>query len=116
MLLHEARVLVLVHLEPALARELACQLDREAVRRLQRERVVPADPVVGGGLFEVRHPALERLGETLLLGGEDVVDLAAVLDELGIRARHLLDHGIREPRQERRLACRCAGRAARRGG
>ena len=100
---HQPRVLLLVDLEPALARELVRQLDREAVGGLQRERVVAADPPVRRGFLEQRHAALERLREALLLGGEDVVDLAAMLDELGVRVAHLLDHGVGQSGEKRRL-------------
>ena len=65
-----------------------------------------SSPVISpprGGFLEELHAALERLAEALLLRGEDAVDLLAVLDELRIRAAHLLDHGVGEPGQERRL-------------
>ena len=73
--------------EPALARELERQLDREAVRRLERERVLAADRAAGGRVLEQLHPALERLGEALLLGCEDAADLVAVLGQLRVRRR-----------------------------
>ena len=76
MLLHQARVLLVVHPEAALARELLRQLDREAERRLQREGVLARDLAAGRGLLEDLHPALERLGEALLLGREHLPDLA----------------------------------------
>ncbi len=103
MLLHQPRVLLVVHAEAALARELLRQLDREAVRRLQVERVVAGDLALRRRLLEDRHAALERLAEALLLGGEHAVDLVAVLDELRIRRAHLLDHDVGEAGQERRL-------------
>ena len=101
--LHEPRVLLVVHAEAALARELLRQLDREAVRRLQVERVVAGDLALRRRLLEDRHAALERLAEALLLGGERAEDLVAVLDELGVRLAHLLDHDTGEAGQERRL-------------
>src|SRR5204862_185265 len=73
--LHQARVLLVVHAEAALARELLRQLDREAVRRLEIERVVAGDLALRRGLLEDRHAALERLAEALLLGGERAEDL-----------------------------------------
>ncbi len=54
-------------------------------------------------LLEESHAAFQRLREALLLGAEHAHDLVAVLAELGIRRRHLVDDGAREPRQERRL-------------
>ena len=101
---------------PALARELDGELDREAVGRLERERVLARDRAARGRLLEELHPALERLGEALLLGGEDAPDLVAVLGELRVRVAHLLDHRRRQAGDERRLASRSAGRAGSRGG
>ena len=101
--LHQPRVLLVVDAEAALARELHRQLDRKAVRRCERERVVAGDLPARRRLVEQLHAALERLAEPLLLGGEHLPDLAAVLDELRIRLPHLLDHRVREPREERRL-------------
>ena len=101
--LHEPVVLLLVHGEPALARELLGQLDRESVRRLQLEGVVPGDLSLGRGLLEDRHPVLQGHPEALLLGGEHAPDLLPVLDELRIRVSHLLDHDLGEAGQERRL-------------
>src|ERR1700747_760367 len=66
-LLHQPRVLLAVHAETALARELLGQLDREAIRRLQRERVLAGDRAPCRRLVEELHAALERLGEPLLL-------------------------------------------------
>ena len=98
MLLHEARVLLVVHSEAAFPRQLLRQLDGEAVRRLEVEGVVPGDLSLGRGFLEDRHPAFERLAEALLLGGEHAADLVPVLDELGIRMAHLLDHDVGEAR------------------
>src|SRR5207249_7832551 len=83
--------------------QLGRELDREAVRGLQREGVVGRDGSARGRLVEELHAALERLAETLLLGGERPVDLLAMLGELGIRVAPLRDHGIREAGEERRL-------------
>ena len=83
MLLHQLRVLLVVHAETALARELLRQLDREAVGRLEREGVVAGYLAARGGLLEELHAALERLGEARLFGREDLPDLVGVLDELG---------------------------------
>src|SRR5438445_822218 len=101
--LHQPRVLLVVDTEAALARELLRQLDREAVGRLERERVVAGDLAPGGRLFEELHTALERLAEALLLRREHLPDLARVVDERRVRLAHLLDHGFREAGQERRL-------------
>src|SRR5207237_3098929 len=89
--------------ETALARELLRQLDREAVRRLQLEDVRGCDLALGGDLLELRHPALERQAEALLLGGEHALNLVPVLDELRIRLSHLVDHDVGEAGEKRRL-------------
>ncbi len=101
MLLHQPRVLLVVHAEPALARELLGQLDREAERRLERERVVARDRTLRGRVLEDLHAALERLRKAFLLGGEHLPDLGAMVHELGVRLSHLLDHGVGETGQER---------------
>ncbi len=103
MLLDEPRVLLVVEGKAALARELLGELDRKAVRRLQVEHVLGRDLALRRDLLEDRHPVLECLAETLLLGREHAVDLLPVLDQLGIGGRHLLDHDVGEARQERRL-------------
>ncbi len=66
------------------------------------EDVLGRDLALGGDFLEHRHPALERLAEALLLGGEHATNLVTVLDELGIRLPHLLDHDVGEAGQERR--------------
>ena len=50
-----------------------------------------------------REPALERLSETLFLGGQDAVNFVPVLLELRIAVLHLFDHDVRELREVRRL-------------
>ena len=102
--LHQARELLVVHPEPSLPRQLDRQLDREAVGRLEHERIPAADVAAARGrLLEDLHPPLERLGEALLLGRQHLMDLLAVLGELGVRVAHLLDHGVGEAGEERRL-------------
>ena len=103
MLLHQPGVLLVVEGEAALTPELLGELDRKAVRRLQIEDVLGGDLAGGRSLLELRHPALERQAEALLLGREHAVDLPAMLDELRIRRLHLLDHDVGEAREERRL-------------
>ena len=100
---HQPRVLLVVETEAALAPELLGELDGKAVRRLQIEDVLCRELALCRHFLEDRHPALERLAEALLLGREHAVDLVPVLDELGIRLSHLLDHDVGQARQERRL-------------
>ena len=103
MLLHQPRVLLGVEGEAALAGELLGELRREAVRRVQVENILGRELTFRRGFLELRHAALERLAEALLLGRKHAVDLRPVLDELGIRRPHLLDHHVCEAGQERRL-------------
>ena len=103
MLLHQPRVLLVV--ERARPRSRASS----SVSSIGKPYVVASsktssagDLALGCGLLELRHPALERQTEALLLGGEHAVDLVPVLDELGIRRPHLLDHDVGQAGQERR--------------
>jgi len=115
-LLHLPLVLLLVHGEAPLTRELLGQLDREAVCRREVEGVVPGDLALGCSLLEDRHPALERLAETLLLGGEGAANLLPVLDELGIRPAPSARSRRRRGPAGTAASSRSAARAARRGG
>ena len=118
--LHQARELLLVHTQAALARELARQLEREPVRVVEPERVLTRDvPALLCGLLEETHATLECLAEPFLLRGQDAMDLVPVLLELRIALFHLLDHDVRETGEERRLeadarACCTARRMMRR--
>ena len=68
---------------PALLGELLRQLDREAVRRGEHERVLGRDRVLARELLEHLQPARERLAEALLLLPDDTLDLGGVLAQLG---------------------------------
>src|SRR5690242_6673513 len=100
MLLEQARVLLVVHAQAALARELLRQLAREAVRRLERERAGGRDLTARSRLLEHLHAALERLAETLLLGGQHLPDLIPVPLQLRVRTCHLLDDRVGETGDE----------------
>ena len=85
-----------VHVErlAAFLGELLRQLDREAVRRDERERVLGRDRLLAGEVFEHLHAARERLGELLLFGAHDPLDLLGMLAQHRVRVAHLLDdHG-----------------------
>src|SRR6266566_3892574 len=103
MLLHQPREFLVVDAEAALARQLVRQLDRKAVGRLERERVLARDLSARRGVLEELHAALERLAEALLLRREHLLNLAPVLPELGVGLPQLLDHRIGEAAEERRL-------------
>ena len=91
MALHRDLIPVDVDRLAALLGELDRELDREAIGRGQRERVLAGDGALAGEFVEELRAALERLGEALLLGAHDPLDLTGVLAELGIRLAHLLD-------------------------
>jgi len=66
----------------------------------RRKAVLARDGlVVLCNLLEESQSALECLPEALLLGGQDPVNLFAVLLELRISGLHPLDHHIREGRE-----------------
>ena len=92
--LHLHAVAVDVDLVAALARELDGELDREAVRRREPERLVGRD-VPAGQLLELAHAAVDRLAEPLLLRADDALDLVGVLDDLRVQA-DLLDDDARQ--------------------
>ena len=71
--------------------ELDRELEREPVRRGEREGLLARDRLVGTDLLEELEPALERLEEPLLLEPEDTSDLVGVLGELRVGIGHLLD-------------------------
>ena len=83
LLLHQPPELVLVDGEAALARQLLRQLEREAVRVVEPERLLAGDLAPGGDLLEQAQAARERPREALLLGGQDARDLVAVLGSSG---------------------------------
>ena len=97
MLCHPLLEVVLVHGNPALERQLAGQLEREAVGRGQVERLLAGDGAARGDLLEELHPARQRLGETLFLGAQHVTDPLAILRQLREPVAHLLDHGVADP-------------------
>src|SRR5439155_23865092 len=92
LLFHEPRELLLVHAEPALAGQLLRQLEREAVRVVEPERLLARNvPAFRRDLLEEPQPSLERLAEPLLLGAQDAVDLVSVLLVLSVALLHMLD-------------------------
>ncbi len=115
-LLHQPRVLLVVDAEAALARELHRQLDREAVRRCERERVVAGD------LARARPPrrtascrarASRRTApprRRAPAGSRDGARRAPDRPPPSARSPCRRARGGTAP------ACRCAARAARRGG
>ncbi len=102
---HQTLELVLVDRQAALERELARQLEREAVRVVEAERVLARDAFGAARehLVEQSHAGRERLGEALLLRFEHPVNLAAMLDQLRVRVAPEVDHDVRQAAEERRL-------------
>src|SRR4029078_8395706 len=94
MLLHQPLEAVLVDDEPPLARELDGQLDREAVRRREREGVLAGDLAARRDVLEELHAPGERLGEAFLLRSQRVADGFAIRLELRIPLAHLLDDDV----------------------
>src|SRR5439155_18873055 len=97
LLRHQARERLLVDRDPTLQRELSGQLEREAVRVVETERVLAGDRVAGGDLLEQPEAALQGLREALLLGAHDLLDLAAVGLDLRVPRPHLLDDDVGDP-------------------
>jgi hypothetical protein len=97
----------------ALARHQLREIDREAVRVVQAERVVAADRAADLGpalrrvhrrdLVEARHPALDRREKALLLDARRLDQMSCALAELGVCVAHGLDDRLDE-RREGRLA------------
>ena len=90
-LLHQVVEPVQVERLAALLGELLRELDREAVRGDERERILGGDRLLAGQFLEHLHAARERLGELLLLRAHDPLDLAGVLAQDRIRVAHLVD-------------------------
>ena len=117
LLLHPPRELLLVDRQPALVRQLAGELVREAVRVVEPEGVLARDRVAArGDLLEQSQAARQRPGEALLLGSEDARDLVAVLGELRDRRRPSARRRRRRGARGRASRARCDRPAARRGG
>ncbi len=89
--LHLGVVAVDVDGAAALLGELDRELEREPVRRGERERVLAGDRALARELLEEPHAAVERLLEALLLGPNDLRDLIRLLPELRVGVPHLLD-------------------------
>ena len=92
--LHEPLEPVLVDRVPTLPRELLGQLDREAVRRRERECILGRDVSLGRDFVEELHPARKRLRETLFLRTERFADRLPVRLELRVPLAHLLDDDV----------------------
>ena len=82
----------------------------------ERERVVAGDLPARRRLVEELHAALERLAEPLLLGGEHLRGSRAGARRAPDTRRPSARSPCPRARRGTAPACRCAGRAARRGG
>ena len=71
----------------ALLGDLAREVDREAERVVQEERVVAGDVALVEDAVEQVEAARERLAEPLLLASHDAAHEVVLLHELGVRAR-----------------------------
>jgi hypothetical protein len=85
-----------------LRRHLDRQVDREAERVVEAERIGPTDDAPGRDqLVQASRPRLERAGELLLLGLDAIEDLVALRTERRIRLAHQVDDDVRGLAQER---------------
>ena len=97
--------------------ELHRELEREAVRGGERERIVARDRILPGELLEDLETALERLAEPLLLRLDDPLDLGLMLDDLRVPRADLPDDDRGEAvdaLEPIRRACTTARRISRR--
>lgn len=100
LLLHQAAEARLVDGEALLGGHLQGQVDREAPRVVEEERLVPGEHCRTGGLglgdgrVEDVGAALEGLEEGGLLGEGDGEDALALGDQLRVLLPHRLDHGV----------------------
>ena len=92
LLLHQACELFLVHLEPALGRELLRQLERKAVRVVQAKGFLGSDLALGDDSFEQLLPTFESLGEPVFLTADVLLDSRLVLFQLRVDGAHLPTH------------------------
>ena len=82
MALHLLAIRVDVHRLAALLRELDGELERESVRRGERERLLARDRLARAEVVEEPEAALERLREALLLEPQDARDLVGLRRQL----------------------------------
>src|SRR3954471_3902333 len=108
LLLHQTGELLLVDLESPFGRELLRQLPGEPVGVVQAEGVLRRDLAFRHHLLEELLAPRERLAETLLLGSDQVGDLALTFLELGVDGAHLAADDAGELVQERRLEAKAA--------
>ncbi len=80
----------------ALLRQLDRELEREPVRRREREGLLAGDRLLRPEILEELQAALEGLEEALLLEPQDTRDLVGMRRQLRIRLSHLLDDDARE--------------------
>ena len=105
--LHLALEALEIDVEAFVARDLLRQLEREAIRVVQHERLRAGDAVArrrfGKDLVQVRASALERLAELRLLRRQQPHHEVAALAQVRVGALHLLDHRIGHAVEQRRL-------------
>ena len=106
LLIHEVLEALLVDAEVLLAGQLEREVEREAVRVVQEERLVGADALLPGVLgarddvVEQPHALLEGARERLLLAPHPHPDRVGVLVQLRVRGAHQLAHEVRVAGQE----------------
>ena len=119
LLLHQGLEALGVHLQALLGGHLDGQIDREAVRVVQLERLRALELVGTAGLgladgdVEDARPGRQSPAERLLLGVRDLADPAEVGLQLGVRLLHLLQADRQQLDQARVLVAEQAHRADR---
>ena len=96
LLLHARVEAVDVDVAAALPRDLAGEVDREAERVVQEERVVAGDVAAPEHAVEQLEAARERLAEALLLATHDAEHQLVLLHDLRVRAAHHRDRRVDE--------------------
>ncbi len=95
---HQRLEALLVDRQAGLGGELGRELLREAEGVVELEHHVAGEALPFLGPFhlgvEQRHPLPERPGEPLLLRGGDLLDVRAVLHQLGVAVAELLDRAL----------------------
>src|SRR4029077_1543776 len=114
LLFHRALEALAVHGHAALGGDLLGELEREAIRVVEREGVLAADApgATGQQVVETRESGLEGLHEAVLLARQDPDDLIMVLTELAVVPAELFDHAARAGGEERALDPERAARPA----
>src|SRR5256885_7516040 len=98
-----------VHRLTALAGDQLRQVDREAERVVQLERLRAGDGFRTPQLLEPLEPALDRVEEALFFGARDAFQVTALLDQLRVHVSHQPTHRVHQLHQRRLAAAQQPG-------